>query len=482
MSFIFNVRPLLGVLALATCFSTPLIAHAVSMQEALNAARLNDPAFRAAAAERKAGKLNEVIGRSLLLPSVVANYSEGRAKYDREFLGNATATTQTSDVDLKSYSVQLRQPLYNLDSASRYDLGQELAEEADFIYLFNEFDLIQRIATAYIEVLIALEQLNAANAQKLALEEALKLTQQQNAGGESSRLDVLDVTAKHDLANAQYLEAQHDLETKVRNLEGLTGLVVVNIAGANEGYIPSLPDHTTYENLRQQMQAANPELLVARSRIDQAKIQRKRAFAGHTPRIDFVAVKSLSENDTVNTINQITDSEVMQVQMQLPLFSGFGTTAQVDQAEEKVRQEKAGFDQMVLQKDIELRKAYSQCLLGKQKIEAYKQAVYSASEAVKAARLGQSAGLRVQLDELNALQQLYQTQRDYVRTRYETMTALLKLKLLIGAGGPEEIASLFSAFDPTSRKVDIPRLPDELTPSEQTGQEELAPLNLPPLK
>lgn len=481
MSFKLNARPLLGVLALAACFVAPATAGAVSLQEALNAARVNDPAFRAAAAERKAGKLNEVIGRSLLLPSVVANYSEGKAKYDREFLGGTNTTTQTSDVDLKSYSIQLRQPLYSLDAASRYDLGQELAEEADYIYQFNEFDLIQRIATAYIEVLIALEQLNAANAQKLALAESLKLTQKQKAGGESSRLDVLDVTAKHDLAKAQHLEAQHDLESKVKNLEGLTGLVVVNIAGATDEYIPALPENTVYDNLRQQMLAANPEILVARSRIDQAKIQKKRAFAGHTPRVDFVAVKSLSENDTVNTINQITDSEVMQVQMQLPLFSGFGTTAQVDQADEKVRQEKAALDEMVLQKDTELRKAYSQCLLGKQKIEAYKQAVYSANEAVKAARLGQSAGLRVQLDELNALQQLYQTQRDYVRTRYETMTALLKLKLLTGAGGPEEVAGLFSAFDPASRPVEIPRLLDLPLPGGQQNQEELPPLNLPPL-
>ena len=205
MSFKLNARPLLGVLALAACFVAPATAGAVSLQEALNAARLNDPAFRAAAAERKAGKLNEVIGRSLLLPSVVANYSEGKAKYDREFLGGTNTTTQTSDVDLKSYSIQLRQPLYSLDAASRYDLGQELAEEADYIYQFNEFDLIQRIATAYIEVLIALEQLNAANAQKLALAESLKLTQKQKAGGESSRLDVLDVTANHDLAKAQHL-------------------------------------------------------------------------------------------------------------------------------------------------------------------------------------------------------------------------------------------------------------------------------------
>ena len=208
MSFKLNARPLLGVLALAACFVAPATAGAVSLQEALNAARVNDPAFRAAAAERKAGKLNEVIGRSLLLPSVVANYSEGKAKYDREFLGGTNTTTQTSDVDLKSYSIQLRQPLYSLDAASRYDLGQELAEEADYIYQFNEFDLIQRIATAYIEVLIALEQLNAANAQKLALAESLKLTQKQKAGGESSRLDVLDVTAKHDLAKAQHMEAQ----------------------------------------------------------------------------------------------------------------------------------------------------------------------------------------------------------------------------------------------------------------------------------
>lgn len=450
----------IGVLVGLSMYSARPV-WAVDMREVLNAARINDPAFRAAAAERNAGKLNEKIGRSLLLPSVIASYSEGRAKYDREFTGNTNTTSQLSDVDLKSYSVQLRQPVYSLDAKARYDLGKESAVEADYVYRFNEFDLVQRTATLYIDVLVAIEQLNAASAQREALAEALKLSIQQKAGGETSRLDVLDVTAKFDLAKAQFLEAQFDLETKIRSLEGLTGLVVADIAGVDEGYIPSLETDSGFDSFRRLMLTSNPEILVAKSRIEQAKIQKRRAFAGHTPRLDFVAVKSFSENDTVNTINQVTDSETVQLQMQLPLFSGFGTTAQVDQAEERLRQEKANLDDLVLQKEIELRKAFSQSLLNRDKTNAYRQAVLSAEEAVKAAQLGQKAGVRIRLDELTALQQLYQTRKDYLRTKFESMVNLVKLNLLTGSSSIDEISVLFDVFDSKSNSIRLPRLVDE---------------------
>lgn len=433
-------------------------ATAVGLIEVLAAAREKDPTFRAAVAERNADKFDEAIGRSQLLPNVSASISEGKAEYDRQILNGATAQRQVSNLDVKSRTVQLRQPLFNLDALSRYRSGRENALAADHRYRFNEYELVRRVSSLYVDVLVAYEQVLFSQSESAALVEASTLANQARKGGEASRLDLLDATAKADLAKARQLEAELSLEIRLRALEAVTGLTIEALSGASNSLETALLQEQNYVSLEADVLSSNPEVLLARSAVQQANYTLDRAKAGHAPRIDLVASQSVSENDTVNTINQKTDAKVMQVQLQLPLFSGFGTTAQVDQATERLGQAQAELDQVIQKKLIELRQVHTDWMLSKSKLAAYQKAIESAEESVKAARLGQRAGLRIQLDELNATQLLYQTRKDFLRIKYDAVINLIKLKTLAGRAEYGDLLDLASVFDASNEAAPLPRM------------------------
>ncbi|MDT1817914.1 hypothetical protein FPK51_25965, partial [Acinetobacter baumannii] len=60
-----------------------LPAHALSLQEAYEAALRNDPVYRMRIQEREAGRENAIQGRAGLLPNVSASHSVNRNISDR---------------------------------------------------------------------------------------------------------------------------------------------------------------------------------------------------------------------------------------------------------------------------------------------------------------------------------------------------------------------------------------------------------------
>jgi len=66
-------------------------------------------------------------------------------------------------------------------------------------------------------------------------------------------------------------------------------------------------------------------------------------------------------------------------------------------------------------------------------VKALEAAERSSLTALEANRLGYQVGVRINIDVLNAQSQLYQTQRDLARARYDVLVGLLRLKQAAGA-------------------------------------------------
>jgi F0F1-type ATP synthase gamma subunit len=75
-------------------------------------------------------------------------------------------------------------------------------------------------------------------------------------------------------------------------------------------------------------------------------------------------------------------------------------------------------------------------------VRALEAAETSSKLALEANRLGYDVGVRINIDVLNAQQQLYSTRRDLAKARYETLLAGLKLKAAAGALGEADLAEL----------------------------------------
>ncbi|MCM0045510.1 MAG: TolC family protein, partial [Burkholderiaceae bacterium] len=88
------------------------------------------------------------------------------------------------------------------------------------------------------------------------------------------------------------------------------------------------------------------------------------------------------------------------------------------------------------------RSAYLGMQSGLSQVRALEAAETSSKLALEANRLGYDVGVRINIDVLNAQQQLFSTRRDLAKARYETLLAGLKLKAAAGALAEADLAEL----------------------------------------
>ena len=58
--------------------------------------------------------------------------------------------------------------------------------------------------------------------------------------------------------------------------------------------------------------------------------------------------------------------------------------------------------------------------------------------------------MRINIDVLNAENQVYQTRRDFARAALDTLMAQLKLKAAVGALGEDDLAQANALLDPAT--------------------------------
>ena len=78
------------------------------------------------------------------------------------------------------------------------------------------------------------------------------------------------------------------------------------------------------------------------------------------------------------------------------------------------------------------------------------QAERSAAETVEATRRSVAGGQRVNVDVLNALQQLYTTRRDLSEARYGYLLAYLRLHAAAGVLDSDSLGKIAACFQPES--------------------------------
>jgi outer membrane protein len=174
--------------------------------------------------------------------------------------------------------------------------------------------------------------------------------------------------------------------------------------------------------------------------------------AEHLPTLDLIASHGRSHSsgslDTPNDYSTATRSNVIGVQLSLPLYAGGGTKAKVAEALAARDRTRAELEAARRQAAGEARQAFSGIATGASRIEALDAAVESGQSAVQGNRIGFRLGLRINIDVLNAEQQLHASRRDLTLARYETLMQGLKLKAAAGLLGEEDLETINRLLGP----------------------------------
>ncbi|WLH10118.1 TolC family outer membrane protein [Pseudomonas hefeiensis] len=436
----------LAALAAVICNS----AWAMGPFEFYEQALRNDPVYLGAIKERDAGLENRAIGRAGLLPHLGYSYNKGRNQSKVTYL-NERGASQHDDRNYNSYgsSLTLQQPLLDYEAYAAYRKGVAQALFADENFRGKSQELLVRVLSAYTQALFAQDQIDIAQARKKAFEQQFHQNEHLFAQGEGTRTDILEAESRYELAIAEEIEARNEQDASLRELGSLIGVPTLNIgdlAPLSETFQTFALQPASFQTWHELAVSNNPTLASQRQAVDVARFEVERNRAGHLPKVSAYATMRQNESESGNTYNQRYDTNTIGLEISVPLYAGGGVSASTRQASRNMERAEYELDGKTRETLIELRRQFSACMSGVNKLRAYRKALSAAEALVVSTRQSILGGERVNLDALNAEQQLYTTRRDLAQARYDYLMAWTKLHYYAGTLGAQDLARVDEAF------------------------------------
>ena len=415
----------------------------------------NDPVFLGAIKERDAGLENRTIGRAGLLPRLSYNYNKGRNNSQAN-LPDGRGGHYHDDRNYNSFgsTFTLQQPLFDYEAYANYRKGVAQALFADESFRDKSQALLVRVLTYYTQALFAQDQIDIARAKKKAYEQQFQQNQHLFQQGEGTRTDILEAESRYELATAEEIQALDEQDASLRELGALLGVQSVDIADLaplNQNFAAFTLAPANYDSWHELAITNNPTLASQRQAVEVARYEVERNRAGHLPRITAYASSRQQESDSGNTYNQRYDTNTIGIEVSVPLYAGGGVSASTRQADRSMEQAEYELEGKTRETLIELRRQFSACLSGVSKLRAYQKALVSAEALVVSTKQSILGGERVNLDALNAEQQLYSTRRDLAQARYDYLMAWTKLHYYAGNLRDTDLAKVDEAFGPAQR-------------------------------
>lgn len=421
-------------------------ASALGLLQAYQAALANDPTYLSAVQDEKVGKEYAVLGRSNLLPQLSASYGASKIHADLTVPQLGVPTTSHPIYLSHNAVVQLRQPLFSLDALARYKQGAAQTKYSDEQFNGRVQEMILRVCGAYIDAQYSGEQVALSKAQRDVYAEQQKVNNRLYEKGEGTKTDMLETQSRLDLAEAQVLEAIDNQQSALATLATLIGGDIDALDQLRDNFrIAPLPEGGL-QALTKSALENNPEVQAQVFAIEAARQEVNKARSGHTPRVDFIASYTKSNADTLNTYNQESTQRAIGVQVNVPLYAGGSVSAQSRQAVAGLEKSRADLQAKKDKVILELKKDYASLVSSAPRIRALEKAVESAMLLIVATEQSIVGGVRINLDLLNARQQLYTSQRDLAQARYTYLNNMLKMKGAAGTLGPEDVREIAGYF------------------------------------
>lgn len=421
--------------------------QALSLLDAYEAALEHDPTYRSAFHESEAGQQTEIITRASLLPNLTITHTDSKS------VGNQKTSTPGIPNDLSFRSqvsaLTLRQPIINMEAAAGYRQGQAQTNSSRARFTGQSQQLIVRLVEVYFETLLAQHRLKLAQAQLDSLTELKRVNENMLLKGEGTTTDVLETQSRHALAQAQLIEAQDEFEVAQLRLESMIGREATQLYHLSDIFRADMIFLPGFEDWRALAIDRNAELVTQRHIVQSGKEEIRKSYAGHTPRVDFVASLSRNKSASFITFDRDVELATVGVEVNLPLYAGGRVNALTDQAKANHARAEAELDAIMDNVLVELRRQYQRVYSSVRRIESLELAVKSAKLLVHATEKSIQGGIRINLDLLDAQQQLFNSEINLAEAKYHFLLAYLRLNLAAGTLVLEDLRKIASYFTPT---------------------------------
>jgi outer membrane protein len=447
-------RALAAAIAIALSLGTALDARAESLQELYEAAHGYDAAYLSARSALDAAQYRLDQQRGVNLPQVGLALSVGQTTSNSP---EATSTLSSNTLNARSnaYSATVNgsQSLFNRTN----DVAIQQSEKAVDAFRADldaaEQDLILRVSQAYFDVLAAQDNLATARASLTAISEQVASAKRNFEVGTATITDTREAQARYDLARFTQIQAENDLTTKRILLDQTVGRA--NVAPNQLAAPLTMPAlvPANVDDWVARAEAEHPLVRKARIALEIAKLDTDKAKAARLPTVALNASVGRSYAATYGAVaaggaglpfvSQTPNlAGSVGVTLNMPLFTGFQIQNRVK--ETLVLEDKSSNDLDAARRSVVqlTRQLFYQVGSAGAQVSALEAAESSSKLALEATQLGFKVGVRVNIDVLNAQAQLYTTQAQLAKARYDLIMAGMRLRQASGRLTPDDVASV----------------------------------------
>ncbi|TAN55878.1 MAG: channel protein TolC [Betaproteobacteria bacterium] len=428
----------------------PLAASAQGLTQVYQDARAYDAQYAAARFTLQAGLEKLPQGRALILPTLNLSANATNSRLDSEPHNASVSSNFLRDTRAHGYTLSFSQPLYRKQNFIQYDQAGYQVKQAEAVFSQAGQDLIVRVAQAYFDVLASEDTLALVRAQKAAISEQLAQAKRNFEVGTATITDTHEAQARFDLAAAQEIAAQNDLDAKKRALQLLTGKEYATLKPLRAEVKLSPPEPSRMDDWVGLAEKQSYPVQIQELAAEIAQLEVQRNAAGHHPTLDLVA----SYGWTSQTGSQLTTAGsnlttgTLGLQLGLPLYAGGAISSREREAAAIFEKSRQDLENARRSAALATRQSYLAVINGVAQVGALEQALVSSQSALDSNKLGYEVGVRINIDVLNAQQQLFSTRRDLAVARYNTITNHLRLKSAAGSLREEDLELVNRALAP----------------------------------
>lgn len=433
------------------------LAPADNLVDVYQLAETKDPELLGIIASRQATLEQYPQARAQLLPSLRFTTSVAR---------RSEASTSESGTSIfldhftdEEYTLRLTQPVFRYDRwVQLRQAGTRIQQAAAEVDAARQ-DLGVRVSERYFDVLAAEDELVFSRAAKNALQRQLDQTNLRFEVGIIAITDVQEAQAGYDLAVAEEIRAQNQLDNAHDALREITGAYHKKLDVLTKEIPLILPSPADIEQWTAKALAQNLRISAATFASETAHQEIRRQQAGHLPTLDIVgslgtavtgrfAQRALVDPGRGDIGDIDTESSAIGVELNVPIFEGGIVVSRTHEAQHRYTQALEDVERQKRAVQRQVRDAYLGVVAGISRVKALKQAVVSNETLVEATEAGFEVGTRTTVDVVAAQRELFRARRDYSRARYDYLLDTLRLKRASSTLAAADLAKISAWLGP----------------------------------
>lgn len=367
-----------------------------------------------------------------------------------------------SQTPSSSMSLSATWPLWRAAERAQVSAQALLTEQSAWQEKLNQQQVALSLSTAYLDGVEAQGLYDLTQAQKAVLEQQLRINERRMQGGAGTILDVLETRSRLE----QTLSALQSLAARQQSQR----LLIERLSGQAPASWPALsaaiaPTHLpvvvpSIDEALARAESHNPQTESARAEWASAReVSRSRKYEQWQPSIDLVGQSSRSKQtarfEGVSESQQV-NTQSIGVQLNWPLFTSGFHNERNKEAAAQLAQAQAQLDDAQSQARTEIQAAYNALAQARKTMVLEQQVVQTSQAGVDAVRKAFTAGVRDNIDVLNAQSQVYAAQQSLLSATIDALAAQANILALLGDLSPTTIAPLTAIMAPADNTSHSP--------------------------